>query len=357
MNFLSIDQHIAVSDIRYIFNNLGYTVTELSLSGHAPVIGKQQVQIDMLSGEQWGVTIRERKSKEFADRYGSYLNKFDGFICFYPPIFSMLYKYINKPVIIVMPIRYEDGAENNPELWEEFNDYLREGVACGRIHLVANSVYDKKYCENFLNTKANIDVKHIPSLCEYTGMSYNPTKELFLYYSDVIRKDDSGRMIKKHAALRAGHNWQCVSEFKGCIHFPYNASTMSTFEQYTANMPIFFPTKDHLLDLWRRKQHVLTQMSWMQHIPGAVPRSAIQGLSKLDPNNFSDEESISHWIDYADFYGEDMKYIRYFDNNSFHDMLSLSVDELMDISKQMRGHNIERKFKVYSAWEKLLKDI
>lgn len=355
MNWLSIDQHIAVcSDIRYIFNQFGHTVTELSLSGHAPIIGKQQANIEMLNGDHWGVTIRERKFKEFTDRYGSSLEKFDGFICCYPPIFSMLYKYIDKPIIIDVPIRYECGAENNPELWHEFNEYLRGGVDSGKITLVANSDYDKLYTELFVDRP----VKYIPSLCEYSGASYNPVKELFLYYHNVRQEDPSGRMIKTHDALRGGHNWQCIGEFKGCIHYPYNVSTMSTFEQYTANIPLFFPSKDLLRKMWLNGDQVLTQISWLQQIPGAVSGSRIQVADGVkDPNLFDQEEAVFWWINRSDFYDTcseySMQYIQLFDD--VNDILDLNLHQLMSISDKMRVHNIKRKKMIYNRWEEVLR--
>lgn len=354
MNWLSIDQHIAVcSDIRYILNQFGHTVTELSLSGHATIIGKTQSHIEMLDGDQWGVTIRERKFKEFADRYGKSLEKYDGFICCYPPIFSMLYKYIDKPIIIDIPIRYECGAENDHELWYEFNEYLRDGVDSGRITLIANSDYDKSYAELFVDRP----VKWIPSLCEYTGTSYNPVKELFLYYHNVKLTDPSGRMIKKHNALQGGHNWQCIGEFKGCIHFPYNISTMSTFEQYTANIPLFFPSKDLLRKMWKNGDPVLTQISWLQQIPGALSGSRIKCNDSIkDPNLFDNEEAVFSWVNRSDFYDniseKSMQFIQVFDD--VNDVLDLNVHQLMAISNAMRKHNIKRKELIYKDWKEVL---
>lgn len=360
MNFLSIDQHIAVcSDIRYIFNQLGHTVHEVSLSGHANIIGKNQANIEMLSGDEWGVTIRERKFKEFADKYVSFFEKYDGFICCYPPIFSMLYKYIDKPIIIQIPIRYEYGAENNPELWYEFNEYLRDGIDKKKIFLSANSMYDKKYTELFLNRS----IRHIPSLCEYTGTSYNPVNGLFLYYSCSKMKDPSGRMIKKHDALRAGHNWQCIGDFKGCIHFPYNISTMSTFEQYTANIPVFFPTKRLLLEMFENKEDVLSQISFLQQIPNMNQGTKIAydfDFAKIpDPNNFNDIDSLKYWLDYSDFYymkdADSLEYIQLF--NDLETVLSLSKHQLIEISLAMKEHNKVRKEIIYNKWSKVLQQL
>lgn len=355
MNFLSIDQHISVSaDIRNIFNNLGHTVREISLSGHASVIGRPVEFIPMLAGDGWCSTIHDRKFKEFHDTYKDLLNQFDGFICCYPPIFSMLYRYTNKPIIIQVPIRYECGADCNAELWKEFNDYLIEGVENGKIFLCANNLYDKKYIESFIKCEVN----YIPSLCEYTGMSFNPVNEMYLYYSSFHVKDESGRMIKKHDAMRGGHAWQNIADYKGVFHYPYNISTMSIFEQYTANIPLFFPTKEYLIQLWSRGLQVLDQISWQQQVQNSVCKSLIPCNCGYDPNNFRSVECISHWLDYADFYNDNMRHIQYFSNNEQRDdLLSLSKNDLLDISLEMMKHNSIRKSVVYNEWSDLLNEV
>lgn len=358
MNFLSIDQHISViADIRYIFNQLGHTVREISLSGHAPLIGRQLTNVPMLSGDGWCTTLQERKFKEFYDTYKDMFSQFDGFICCYPPIFSMLYKYFKKPIIVQIPIRYECGADCNPELWEEFNEYLRNGVDEGMIFLCANSRYDQKYASGFIDR----DIEYIPSLCEYTGMSYNPVIDQIIYYSLFHVKDESGRMIKKHDAMQGGHAWQCVAEFKGIIHYPYNVSTMSTFEQYTANIPLFFPTKRYLLEMMLNEIPILHQLSWQQQSKTGKSYSLIKHNFEFDPNNFQDFNCVKHWLNYADFYSNDpigLQCIRHFDNiEERQKVLSMSKDELIQISREMKQHNEMRKEAVYSRWEGLLNEI
>lgn len=352
MNFLSIDQHISVcADIRFIFNKLGHTVREISLSGHASVIKRPQGHVPMLSGEGWNHTLNNRLFKEFYDTYKNELDQFDGFICCYPPIFSMLYKYFDKPIIIQIPIRYEYGADCNPVLWEEFNTYLREGVDSGKIILCANSIYDQKYAEGFLQRP----VRHIPSLCEYTGMSYNPVYDQFLYYASFDINDPSGRMIKKHKALPAGHAWQTVADFKGCIHYPYQISTMSIFEQYTAGIPLFFPTKRYLMEMFLQGVPVLHQISWQQCIQKGTSKSLIPCPFEFDPNNFTDFNSVAHWLQYADYYSEDMKLIQYFDNTEERDaILGLSKEELLNISDAMLDHTEIRQEKIYAKWYEVL---
>jgi hypothetical protein len=357
VNFLSIDQHISVcADIRYIFNRLGHTVREVSLSGHAAVINRPSGEriVPTLVGDGWCATIHGRKFKEFYELYAREFDKYDAFICCYPPIFSMLYKYFNKPIIIQIPVRYECGADCTPDLWEEFNEYLREGVDKGKIILCANNIYDQKYAEGFIKRS----VRYIPSLCEYTGMSFNPVYDQFLYFSYFTVKDMTGRMVKKHDALKAGHAWQTVADYKGCIHYPYNISTMSTFEQYTAGIPLFFPTKRYIMEMFLNNIPILHQISWQQCIQNGTPRSLIPCPFEFDPNNYRDYNCVAHWLNYADFYGEDMKCIKHFDSVEERDMLlDLNKKSLLAISDEMLDHNEKRKRNVYEKWNNVINGI
>jgi len=352
MRFLNIDQHISVSaDLRGIFNSLGHTITEVSLSGHAKVIGRPLYSIPMLDGENWCGTITEKKFKEFNETYKKLFDNFDGFICCYPPIFSLLYQYTNKPIIIDIPIRYEYGAEYNPKLWNEFNSYLRESE---NIHLVANSIYDQKYSSGFIGR--NVD--YISSWCgNYTGMSYNPVKNQTLLYAAFDINDSCNRTIKKERALKCGYAWQEVANYKSIVHFPYQVSTMSIFEQYAANIPLFFPTQRFLLELFTNDVQVLHQISFNQ-IAKRESKSCIEHNFKYDPNNYKDLECIKHWLKYADYYSDNMRCVNFFD--SFEELegyLNLSDKDLKLISNKMRMHNIERKYTIHKDWDNVLRSI
>jgi hypothetical protein len=70
------------------------------------------------------------------------------------------------------------------------------------------------------------------------------------------------------------------------VYVPYNVSIMSLFEQYTANFPLFFPTKPYLRDLFAaNSDRVLSQLSHNQYL-GLPPRSAVTPIGESDPNAF-----------------------------------------------------------------------
>jgi hypothetical protein len=54
MHFFNIDLHISViADLRYIFESMGHTVTDWSISGHAWVFGREVANIEVVTQSTW----------------------------------------------------------------------------------------------------------------------------------------------------------------------------------------------------------------------------------------------------------------------------------------------------------------
>jgi hypothetical protein len=348
MNFFNIDQHISgILDCKDIFPLFGHTIKDVCMSGHAALLNRQGERVPMLQGDNWCGVIGGDKWDSLYEKYGDMLSKYDAFLTFYPPIFSVLYEKFDKPILVYIPIRYEYGVDGRPELWEKFNEFLRKD----NIILVANSLYDQKYTESFVGK----EVTYIPNLCEYTKAKYNPINDSFIYYAGITLNLPPA-MTRKHDALKFGHSWQDVCNYKGIIHFPYQVSTMSMFEQYMANVPLFYPTKRYLLELiFENKLEVMHHTSWNQLFKRSS-KSAIPFNAAFDPNNYSDKESVEYWLQFADFYNEDQfPFITYFD--SFEDICAIndmSQDRLNEISLNMQMANKRRKELVLSQWGSIL---
>lgn len=346
MKLFSVDQHISVvADLKQIWSTMGHSVADVCLSGHAPVMGRRKDSVPMLDGDSWCGFDERKDWNRWYMTYGNKLKHFDAFVACYPPIWAMLYKRFDKPVIIDIPIRYEYGT-NTVERWQAFNEYLLAGQTTNMVHLVANSRYDKEYTETFLGVRC---VEHIPSLCAYTGAQYLPVDNRVLYYSTAPIADLGPVYARKHDTLAFGHSWQDVAGFRCIVHFPYNVSTMSIFEQYTSNIPLLFPTRDFLVDLYAHGYPVLEQMSWnstYRKPPGSILKPECQ----YDPNDYSNLESVKYWLQFADFYNTEwMQNIIYF--SSFEE-LNYLVDhvDFAKVSNAMRTENETRSKRVHEKW-------
>lgn len=341
MKFFNIDFHASIiADISRIFKDLGHDSVDWTLSGHAWIFNKQKANIPVLN--DWQNMVSKELWNDFYKIYSNELNQYDSFITCYPPSFSLLYKKFEKPIIMHMAIRYEHPFTSNPGAWGYLNNYVREGVDAGKIILVANSIYDKKYCESFVGR----EVRYIPSLCDYAD-KYNGKKDGFIYFS----RNPIPNVQARHWNQR--YHFNDLANYSGIIHFPYQISTMSIFEQYTSNIPLFFPSQEYLLSLYQTGYNVLKELSWTSYF-NLSNKSPIKYQAPYDPNDYKDIAGIRHWLQYADFYSEFMPHINYFNSiEELNDMIE-KVD-LSVTSQKMREKNIERKEYVYKSWEEVIK--
>lgn len=350
MKIFNLDCHISViADLKQIFEEMGHEVTSWSISGHNWVFGRDPKKTDVIGPNNWR-GMNKSICDMFYERYKDELSGYDAFLCTYPPAFSMLYERFQKPVILHIPIRYETPFESNPQRWEEFNEYLRSGIDSGMIIPVANSEYDKRYFEFFVKRECML----IPSVCKYTEMEWNPKRDRFLYYSrlrlnlppNIVDKNDLGR-----------YEWSDIAEYSGIIMIPYNCSTMSIFEYYTANIPLFCPSEKFMMSLYASHgSEVLSEITWNRTF-GNLPGSSIDCDRSKDPNRYDDIEIMSKWISHSDFYNREwMPYITYFD--SFEELHAILENaDLADISNKMKSFNSERQKRIYQMWGETLKKI
>jgi hypothetical protein len=353
MQFFNIDLHISViADLRYIFESMGHTVTDWSISGHAWVFGREVANIEVVTQSTWH-QIDRAMCDAFYSRYKDEFKKYDAFIVTHTPCFAMLYERWEKPIIVVAATRYEYPFSADRIKWEQFNEFLRRKIDSNQIIPIANNKYDAAYAELFTNRKWQV----IPSLCDYTNAPYQGIREDFLYFSLFKRADLRANIKDKDVVLKPGYRWCDLAAYRGVIHVPYNASTMSIFEQYTSNIPLFIPSISFISKLHKEyyTEGVLSQLSFNQ-VAGLSPGSAIP-VSGLDPNNYSDTDAIMEWMRLADYYdNNNMPYIIYFE--SFDHLKAIIGDvDVIGVSESMRNHNLRRKKQITESWQAILREL
>lgn len=317
IRLLNIDLHISViTDVMHILKDIygdKVYIKNHSISGHNWVFNRPISHVNIVNQYTWK-DINEEMINAFAEYYTPYFNEFDGFIVTHTPIFALLYEKFNKPVIVVNSCRYEQpySWKNDLVSWEWLNNKLAN---MKNLHIISNNKADQEY----LKLGTGLDSVHIPSLCLYTNEKYTGTK------SENI----------KHGTLQAGYKWNELYSYKSIFHIPYEISTMSIFEQYSANVPLFFPTKKHLKELGGTKSLYGTEL----------------------PPELAVCKNNDWWIDRADYYDEEnMKYITYFDNSEDLENKAKSLD-YTKVSHLMAEHNKTRKEKVYTQWKSFFESI
>ena len=354
LRFFNLDLHISViADVKDIFEALGHEVVDWSISSHTWVFGRNPDPVEVINNATWYPLTKEKREQFYA-RYHDFLSQFDGFIVTHACSFALLYEKFNKPIIVVSSTRYENPFTEDEDSWRLLDNFFRERVKANKAFIVANNKGDQHYFEYYTGIKP----EHIPNLCLYTKCKYTGNRKGFIVrsFSDHMRIFTTDRLSDKdliqNSQLPWGYPWSLLYDFQGIIHFPYNVSLMSIFEQYSANVPLFFPSKEYIRQLHNELPTiVLSDLSYyfLRHIP--IPNVL------NDPNNVNDPRVVDRWIDSCDFYDEEnMPYVQYFDSIEHLEQL-LQTADLREISKKMGEYNEKRRNRVFKQWRDLLERI
>lgn len=349
IKLFNLDLHISViKDIQYILKDLYQDKVEVinwSLSGHSWVFNESSISPDIINANTWR-NIDKIMINNFVNKYQDFLSTFDGFIVTHTPVFCLLYETFNKPIILINSCRYEQpfSWNNNIEMWNYLNIKLKKMYDKNQLIAVSNNKADAEYLKNGTGIESII----IPSLCLYTNAKYLPVNNKFIINNN-FNINENENIINKSSCLNNGYSWKDLYSYKGIIHIPYEISTMSIFEQYSANIPLFFPSKEYLISLIKNNDYKIqsryNKMFGNNNYPNNLELC-------LNDNNWLD-----FWINNADYYDEDnMKYIIYFDNNEHLYQLVKNIDT-NNISEKMKEHNILRKNNVYINWKNIFDKI
>jgi len=340
MRLFNLEAHISViADVENIFTRLypDVEITSWNFSQHSFVFGRKPADIEIINQHSWN-QLDQKMIKQFHQRYDGFLQQFDGFICGFPPVFALLFEKYNKPIFMVNATRYEMPYcwAPNPEMQKRLEKSLLSMQQKGQLIAVSNNKADAGYLEKATGVKS----EHIPSLCLYTQQKYQPKKQEFVFFHRL--KDRIKTIPNTVHSKQLGHySWQDLYSHKGIIHMPYEISTMSIFEQYSANVPLFMPSKAFLKRLLANKK-----------IPFNGPYTKKDFPKHLDA--MLGQKYYDYWVDNADFYDpENMPYISYYD--SIHEIPKLikSANTSM-ISSRMKAWNKTRQRNVLQQWQKLI---
>lgn len=285
--WFNMDLHISViADLKDLLHDR-WDITDWCLSGHSWVFARKQQFPQVINPDTW-IRLNTEMIREFQAKYDDFLSGFDGFICGHPNGFVMLFEKYDKPILMVNTCRYDLPfcISKNRHMLQEYRACLHRLQAQGRLIAVSNSRADQLYTR--LN--AGIETTYIPSLCAYTGMRYAPTRSTFLFYNTAPPSTATLHPLITHkSAMKSPYSWADIGTFRGIIYWPYEVSTMSMFEHFTANMPMFFPSQ--------KMESELTLQSLSAYWGGAAAASGGGGGGEL-PHVLQD---VQTWIDHADW--------------------------------------------------------
>lgn len=238
----------------------------------------------------------------------------DAFVVSYAMPSTLLYLPFDRPILLIVPVRYEVGAAD-PAAWKAWTAAL-QAMARGhkRFVIVANSLFDAKYVQYFTGLGDN-RVTYMPSYCD-VPVRYAPRDDLGLLIMprrigapgivDEIKREFEryGRGLKADwlPDLYANYEMSQLAQHRAIIFLPYTVSVMTFFELYRMAIPIFVPSKQ-LLIKWHLQHNMLSEMTWPAPRGKPSPLPPAKGFEHWpDPNDDIDPDSLDFWLEFADMY-------------------------------------------------------
>jgi len=297
----------------------------------------------------------------------------DAFICYDPPAICELYEPFNKSLIVIASNRYYITRQSN-DRWKTWNEHLVSYASDPQNVVAANNRYDVEMIRYFTGLEAEL----IPNFAGYTRTKYNPSCQGFLLAKRRVDEEFERSFLQqfKEACKSINrslpvpelirikeryprYSYSDLAAHQGIVHLPYQVSTMSIFEQYRMNIPLFFPSKELLLQ-WNIEHWVVRErtLPWLVRDPR--PHTSPPHPSQWhipSPNDNDDAEAVKYWLQFADYYT--LPHITYFNSTKHLAVIlqSLTADDLKTISRQMKNFNKKFRKELLIKWKRILQNI
>ncbi|ELU01816.1 hypothetical protein CAPTEDRAFT_203186 [Capitella teleta] len=371
LHIWTTDFHIAtIQDIRHLLEPIGVTFFDQSLTPRCKLFNSCAYNLTILNRKN-GIHLNHSLIPQFYDRYKDdwQMQQVDAFVCYHPTSLCELYMPFNRSIIVVASTRYELGRQDR-DTWTKWNENLQKLSQHPKNIIAANNLYDSNYIEYFTGIKAKL----IPSICDYTNVTYNPSINTFLLFAgrtaNAVRFQFFSELFNETCAIQncselslvhfrtlpVPYKYGDIARHKGFVLIPYQVSTMSLFEHYRMNVPIFAPSVELLIE-WHQKHNILREKTWN----GVTNRTIVSQGSHIsahdsqkhlpDPNNDTDPESLKYWIPFSDFY--QWPHVIIF-NTLDELIIKMRTTDLNTVSQLMKQHNLQEKERVMNIWKKVL---
>jgi hypothetical protein len=397
IRLLSTDFHIGpIADLKYLVSKFfkdQVFITDFSLSGACTRANtcarREDLKVLVQGGWEEGIYASSLTKRLFFESYkdGGLPYNQDVFHCSHPTGMCEFFMPFDIPMIVWATTRFEQGREGNTL---RFNGFVQNFIALasrpGTV-VLANNLYDVHYIKYF----TGITPLYVQSHCAYPGVQYAWGKEKSI--PDLSKRDIlvSGFRPKRtlstsglsdfisplisaaqqanlpftfkeyRQALGENYLYSDLVRYPAILYIPYQVSIMSFYEQYNMGIPLLAPSLS-LLTKWHMDYLMVSERTWDTVLQGnpkrssAIPRhpSVSESEEPFDPNDEFNEEAVSHWLSYSDFYH--FPHIILFD--SWQDAVAkLAEIDLEDVSRKMLLHSKAVEEELVSTWGKIFSDI
>jgi hypothetical protein len=363
MRLFNLDLHISViADVKQVLVELygaRADIVNWNISPQGWIPGNAPLNVSIINARTWKKLDRKMVAN-FTEEHGAFLSQFDGFIVTHTPAFALLFEKFRKPIIMVNSCRYEQPFSFHESLcvgkWVALGASLAAMAARGQLIAISNNRADQDY----LRIGTGVESALIPSLCLYTNIAYQAASaaNTHVVYSPCPYARIGGNVMNLVDFVGRGYKLEDLYKCRSITHFPYDCSTMSIFEQYSACIPLFFPAKEYLKRLIGcQDYHFCPRYTTIGNLSRG-PAMRLNRSRELFPDvlasALANEVWIDFWINRADYYDEaEMPHLIYF--SSPEELAEKrNITDFNAVSAAMRAHNATRKTAAHAKWRAVL---
>ena len=278
---------------------------------------------------------------------------------------------VELPQIHINSTRFGNDWISDSQKHSLLVNALQEMLRTNKLRVIHNNKGDLLYFHQFF-PYTNHDECVIPSICENAMRkrfhTVNPMKFLIWDTRQVLLQQTKSPFMKElyftcKEVSEASFDSQAVllaeaktylpegylDHYTAVIHIPYNISTMSIFQQVTANIPIWVPSRSLLKRLWMDPDEC-NELSWTVFSKGSEEKASF-----LD--QVRNPESLDCWLSSADFYDSSLSHC-IFTFDSVEDLLlkifTVNYQEAIEKNNRLQ---ISRQENAAAMWEQLFRPL
>ena len=369
LQMYGIDHHHAVLwDIKQILRPLGVTVDFVWLcDGREPV----NEAIPSEDPPFYSSLDIYRKPVEICvdEEFQAKLKKkYDAIITAHSLVTGYRLHTVDLPQFHINSTRFGNDWIQDPKRHSILVTTLQEMLTKKKLTVVHNNKGDCAYFHQYFHVQPQQELI-LPSICEQISRKrfsvVTPMKFLIWDTRQVLLNPKGSPFMKRFyqkcqerfpgqidsQAILLAQNQHYLPEgyldsYTAIIHFPYNVSTMSIFEQTAANIPIWIPSATLLESLWTDPQEP-NELSWTVFAEGSEGNA-----SPMD--KVRDPAVVKQWIQLSDFYTKPISDC-IFSFDSIEDLLDriFTVNYKESIEKNLESFH-RRQENTIASWELLL---
>lgn len=303
----SNDFHIStIGNVKKILQPKGVKFIDKSLSGHCHVTKTCASDLKVLTREN-GISPSTDVKRRFIQSYEHDMDMktVDAVMCFHPSAMCELFMSFQKRLFVIATTRYEMGRETAVS-WLSWNHNLKMIASDPQNVVAANNMYDARYIEYFTGIEPVVIPSWIHMKERYTGTSNDIlVAPIHSEGAQAIWKSlkQTSVRFKDMKTKYTYYSYHQLCENTAIVHFPYQVSVMSLFEQYGMGIPILAPSPNFLWSL-HNELDLVTERTWQRIRSGNRPkRSPIKGVFEIpDPNNDISRDAFMYWVQFSDYY-------------------------------------------------------